>query len=132
MPARADVSELVRWENSLRAAGRRVGPAAARVVSKGALNVKNTARRLAPKGGHVRLYPASITYDLDRQTDAVEAEIGPKPGRPQWGLGNLIEYGSIHNPPHPHLNPALDEEEPRFLNAAADLSADLIIAAWEG
>lgn len=131
MAGAVDVSELVRWERALRTAGRRAGPAAKAVVSKGALNIKIDARRLAPGTGHARLYPGSITYELAQDGPAHEAVIGPEPGKPQWGLGNLLEFGSVHNEPHPHLGPALDAEEPRFVNAAADLGVKLIITAWE-
>jgi hypothetical protein len=48
--------------------------------------------------------------------------------RTAWALGNLLEYGSSHNPAHPHLEPALDHEEPRFLAAAEAAAA----APFEG
>ena len=53
-----------------------------------------------------------------------EAEIGPDKLRPQGPLGNLIEFGSINNPPHPGGLPAALREEPRFEKAAADAAED--------
>lgn len=121
-----DMSELDRWTDVLVAAPQRVAKGAVGVVSKGSLNVKNDARRMAPGGIHARHYPASITYDVKTTGDLIEGEVGPAKGRRQWGLGNLLEYGSAHNPPHPHLNPALDLEEPRFYMAAEALAAEAV------
>lgn len=122
----ADVSELLAWARLLEEAGRDAQDEGARIVSKGALNIKKRARELAPGGRHTRHYPASISYDLLVQPGEIIGEIGPAKGRAQWGLGNLLEYGSSHNPPHPHHEPALDEEEPRFYQAADDLAGRLV------
>jgi hypothetical protein len=42
------------------------------------------------------------------------AIIGPDKGAPQGALGNLLEYGSVKNPPHRDGGRAADAEEPRF------------------
>jgi hypothetical protein len=81
---------------------------------------------MAPKGPHTPHYASSISYDVKTGDDWVESEIGPARGRLQAGLGNLLEYGSANNPPHPHHEPAADAEEPRFYRAAEDLAAGLI------
>lgn len=101
----------------LAAAGTRVTAAAAGVVAKGALNVKEGARRnaTASSGTHAAQYPSTITYDLD--PDRLGAEIGPE-RRGQGNLGPILEYGSAHNPPHRDLGRALDTEEPLFIAAA--------------
>lgn len=128
-----DASALTPWAGVLRAAGAAAMAEGTGVVAKGSLNIKTTARRLAPKGVHLSgkggggpLYEASISYDLTSGPGWVEGEIGPVEGRRQRGLGNLLEYGSSNNPPHPHLEPALDEEEPRFYAAAEVLAASLV------
>lgn len=126
-----DYSELRRWEAALRKAGRAAKTGAKGVVSKGSLNIKNQAQRIAPGATYARLYRKSIAYDITVTAEYVEGEIGPTPGRPQWGLGNLLEYGSVNNQPHPHLEPSLDAEESRFEAAAEDLAEDLIVKAWE-
>jgi len=54
------------------------------------------------------------------------AEIGPDKLRRQGPLGNLLEYGSVHNAPHPHMIPAAEAEQPRFEQAMEDLSARLL------
>jgi hypothetical protein len=86
------------------------------VVSKGALNIKNDwrANAIGSAGAHARLYPNSISYDIEPAGTVVEAAIGPDKGKPQGPLGNLLEFGSAHNAPHNDGGQALDAEEPRF------------------
>lgn len=126
--ATLDMSEVVAWERVLDMASRDALDEGERVVAKGSLNVKTEARRLAPRGPHTPHYAASITYDVETNpaTGSVVGEIGPAEGRRQRGLGNLLEYGSSHNPPHPHHEPALDSEEPRFYAAAEALAERLV------
>lgn len=122
-----DVSELLAWGKVLEAAGADAMAEGEKVVSKGSLNIKTKARELAPHGEHTPHYVSSINYDLlvDRSGEII-GEIGPAEGRSQRGLGNLLEYGGPFNPPHPHHEPALDEEEPRYISALEDLAARLV------
>lgn len=124
--AEFDFTELEKWADDIRHAGQIARKQARAVVSKGSLNIKNEARKTAPGGGAARHYPSSINYDIVEKGDEIVGEIGPVEGRKQWGLGNLLEYGSSKNPPHPHLEPALDHEEPRFIKAAEDLAAEAL------
>lgn len=123
----ADVSELLAWAKVLEAAGADAMSEGEKVVSKGSLNIKSKARELAPHGDHTPHYQNSINYDIlvDPQGEII-GEIGPAEGRLQRGLGNLLEYGSENNPPHPHHEPALDEEEPRYISACEDLAGRLM------
>lgn len=121
-----DTSELDAWTAVVAAARAEIRPAAELVVAKGALNIKNDARRLAPAGPHLPHYASSISYDLTSGLDWIQAEVGPVEGRAQRGLGNLLEYGSVNNRPHPHHEPAADAEEPRLWAAASALAADLV------
>lgn len=84
------------------------------ITERGALNVKNKARELAPKGPHTPAYAASITYDMRYTLASITAEIGPDKGRPQGALGNIFEYGTGDTPPLPHLGPALEAEADNF------------------
>lgn len=120
-----DISELGNWARVLAAAGRDADDEGAKVVAKGSLNIKNDARQRAPSGPHTPKYAASINYDVSEGAGWVEGEIGPVEGRPQRGLGNLLEYGGPYNAPRPHLEPALDAEEPRFYEQAEALAARL-------
>lgn len=121
--AEFDFSELDKWSADLSHAGAVTRAQARGVISKGALEIKTEARANAPRGPHTPYYRDSIAYDVDVVPQGYEAEIGPTPGRRQRGLGNLLEYGSANNAPHPHLEPALDHEEPRFLAACEHLAA---------
>ena len=92
-------------------------------VEVGAANTRDTARKNATGMAHAPAFPRSITYDigsgysLARETlgsggaDSITAEIGPDKARPQGALGNLIEYGSVNNPPQGIMHGALQANE---------------------
>ena len=101
---------------------------AAKVVEKGALNIKNAARRRASGIRHAPAYPSSITYDMSEGFRGPEAEIGPDKQKRQGALGNILEYGTTKNAPIPHIAPSADEELPRFERAMEDLA----VKALEG
>jgi hypothetical protein len=122
----ADVSELLAWARVLEAAGADAMSEGAKVVAKGSLNIKNDARRMAPRTQHAPHYASSITYDVTSGADWIEGEVGPVAGATQRGLGNLLEYGGHGTAPHPHHEPALDAEEPRFYAACEALAAKLV------
>jgi hypothetical protein len=111
-----DMGDVRRLERHLA----RVVPQAERdvvaVVRRGALNIKNdwraNARASAPR--HAKHYPRSIGFDVHRIGPVTIAEIGPDKAGPQGALGNLLEYGSVKNPPHNDGGRALDAELPRF------------------
>jgi hypothetical protein len=98
-----------------------VAPEVARkVVAKGALNIKTDARRRISGLAHAPAYPFSITYDSHETATGAWAEIGPDKDRRQGALGNILEYGTRKNPPHPHMLPAAEAETPRFAKAMED------------
>lgn len=88
------------------------------VVKRGAVNIKKDWRRNAKEsaGSHASAYPFSIDFDGPnrRPGHVVEAEIGPDKDKPQGALGNLIEYGSVNNPPNNDGKRAADKEHDRF------------------
>lgn len=98
-----------------------------RVVSKGALNVKRDwrANAAASSGNHAPYYPASIGYDLDTIPGGAQATVGPDKDRRQGALGNLLEFGSVHNAPHNDGGRALAAEEPRLVAAVEDVAEQL-------
>jgi len=126
MALRVDTSDVERWILKLdRAAGD--APKGTRaVVQKGALNIKNDARRRASGLRHAPAYPSSITYDTTETATGASAEIGPDKGRRQGALGNILEYGTVNNAPIPHMAPAADAELPKFERAMEDLGAKLL------
>lgn len=93
------------------------------VVFKGAMNIKKDAARRASGMAHAPAYPRSIDFDMHFSLRGPTAEIGPNKSKRQGALGNLLEYGSVHNAPRPHMAPAGEAEEPRFAKAIEDLAA---------
>ncbi|MBT2485810.1 MULTISPECIES: hypothetical protein [unclassified Microbacterium] len=68
---------------------------------------------------HAPAFPYSITYDIEGSGSRsagsqLSAEIGPDKDRPQGALGNLIEFGSVKNPPQGIMHGALQENEADF------------------
>lgn len=96
------------------------------VVSKGALNIKNATRAKWAGARYAPTLAAAVGYDLDEQGGALGAEIGPDKAATGGGpLGTIYEYGTQRTAPQPALNPALDEEGPRFEQAAGDAAERL-------
>ncbi|MBP2583030.1 hypothetical protein J3A78_003508 [Streptomyces sp. PvR006] len=115
--ARFDMSDVRRLEQHLARSIPRIRQASRGVVARGALNIKNDWRANARATGrrHAKHYPRSVSYTLTPfGRDIVSAEIGPDKGGPQGALGNLLEYGSVKNPPHNDGGRALAAELPRF------------------
>ncbi|ANZ17457.1 hypothetical protein O1L44_16300 [Streptomyces noursei] len=89
-----------------------------------ARKVKDSAKQRASGFKHLPHYPRSIGYDLHGGPGAVWAEIGPDNRAAQWGLGRFIEFGTPTSGPHPHMGPALVENE-------ADFTRGMLIAVTE-
>lgn len=119
---RIDGHDLIGLAGDLNAASDDVRKDVRAVVQRGALNIKRDAQKRVSGLKHAPAYPRSITYDSEETARGSSAEIGPDKSRRQGALGNLIEYGSVHNPPRPHLAPALEAEAPRFLKALEDVA----------
>lgn len=96
------------------------------VVQKAAQQIKADAQRRVSGLRHAPSYPAAISYETRETPAGPEAEIGPDKNRRQGALGNLLEFGSVKNPPRPHMLPAADAELPRFERAMEDLSVRLL------
>lgn len=117
---------LVELERDLSLAVVRAPERALKVVGKGALNIKNDAKRRVRGLRHAPAYPYAIGYDVGQGLKGPFADIGPDKDKRQGALGNILEYGTVNNPPRPHLGPALDDEAPRFEAALADLGEELL------
>lgn len=114
------------WIHDLENARDQVSEEGRKVVEKGAVNIKEYWR--AKWGGfhHAPDLPYAVTYDIREEGGGIVAEIGPDKDKRQGALGNLLEFGSIHNSPHPGGSPALDAEAPRFEQAIGDLGEKLL------
>lgn len=114
-----DLSELEALNASMAASTAIIQRDGAAIVKRGAQNIKTAwrANAAASAGAHARLYPSTINYDVTETLGVIEAEIGPDRSMDsrQASFGAILEFGSIHNPPHNDGGRALDEEEPHFL-----------------
>ena len=130
-----DNSELDKLATDLGRAGPAAGPFVAKAVEVTARNVRDTGRQNASGMAHAPAFPHSITYDLGAghgqtlgqavgsvlggaigaaTSTTFRAEIGPDKGRAQGALGNLIEFGSVNNPPQGIMHGALQANEADF------------------
>lgn len=126
MSVKTLMSGLNELQAVLHNADRDVVPEAKKVLAKAALNIKNDARKKASGIRHAPAYPRSIGYDTDWQGTLGRAEIGPDKDKRQGALGNILEYGTVNNPPLAHLGPALDYEGPNFERYLGELGEDLL------
>lgn len=121
-----DTRGLREFEANLGKIPGRTLPEAEKMLTKASLNVKNDARQRISGHPHAPAYPYSIGFDLYYVPFEVRSRIGPDKDKRQGGLGNILELGTVNNPPLPHLVPATDAEEPRFNMYAADLGVNLL------
>jgi hypothetical protein len=130
---RFDTSDVRRLERHLARVVPRARRDARMVVRKGAMNIKRDWRANARATGRKhagKLYPRTVSYDVAAYgPDVTLAIIGPDKGGSQGALGNILEYGSVKNPPHRDGGRALDVEEPRF-EAQMALIAARGLAWW--
>jgi len=115
-PDAEDFSKLAR---DLGDVPERSGRTLRQAIEVTARHVRDTARENATGMSHAPAFPYSITYDIEgsgsRATGSqLSAEIGPDKDRPQGALGNLIEYGSVKNPPQGIMHGALQANEADF------------------
>lgn len=128
-----DTSNLRKFAEELAGAGRRLSTQIPRVIKKGANNIKTDAkdrimRQARASRTRIPAYPNAISYDMTQTATRVEAEIGPDKSKRQGALGNLLEYGSSHNSPLPHLGPAFEAEVPKTEAALADAAAGAVLS----
>lgn len=117
-----DASEVTNLGRTLVVSVAAVEVGARAVMAKAALNVKNDARQRISGLRHARGYPNSIKYETKFTAGTVEALVGPEVGGPQWGLGDILEYGTVNSAPHPHLMPAAEAELPKMEKYLAEVA----------
>lgn len=116
---RVRVRGWTQWTRRVEEGRREAGKEFRAVVNRGALNVKTEWRKRWTGLSHAPHLASAISYDVtSRGNGQHSAEIGPDKARPQGALGNIIEFGSINNRPHPGGLPAARREEPRVERAA--------------
>ena len=123
-----DFSGLDKLAADLGEVPKNIGPFVRKAVEVGARNVRDDWRQNAQGMAHAPAFPYSITYDLKGgnavRGSQIEAEIGPDKSRPQGALGNLIEFGSVHNPPQGLGLGAVQREQEDFVEGLAKAEAD--------
>jgi hypothetical protein len=107
-------------------AGKKLPTEMRAVLQRGAMNIKKDWQARWAGLGHAPALPYAVSYDTKELAYSASAEIGPDKGRRQGALGNLLEFGSVNNAPHPGGLPALEAEAPRFEKALADLAGKLL------
>lgn len=113
MPTSITVTGLTEVVAQLDTATSRMLPEVSAVLGKAGLNIKRGAQRRWAGLRHAPALPASVSYDVIPGFGGVSVEVGPDKSRRQGPLGNLLEFGSVNNPPHPALAPELDLEAAR-------------------
>lgn len=100
---------------------KRLLPGARKRVGRAARDTAQAWRRRWTGHDFIPHLPDAVTYDVHEHGDTFRAEVGPDKSKRQGPLGNIIEFGTLNSAPIPGGAPALDEEEPRFVDALADL-----------
>jgi hypothetical protein len=110
-------------------AGRYIHSAVA-VTSK---NIDKDWEKEALGMAHAPAFPYSVGYDISVfqgfGVSIIKSEIGPDKNRAQGALGNLIEFGSINNPPQGLGHGALQRNEEDFVRGLGIALADAEHAA---
>jgi hypothetical protein len=88
--------------------------------SRWAANATQTA------GKHGRLYPRSITAESVPAFMAAVVDVGPDSSKPQGGMGQGFEYGSVNQPPHLDGKKAADTVESAFVAALEAMTTRLL------
>lgn len=113
-----DTTELDQLTADLGAIPASAGVLVSKAVEVSARNVRDHWRDAASGFRRAPHYHRSITYDMSSFTGfgvtVLQAEIGPDKDRTQGALGNLIEYGSVNNPPHNQGQAALEAVQDDF------------------
>lgn len=131
MKIKATYSDLNHLIHDLGEIRRELMPEVKQVTSKGALNIKQGWARRWEGHPSIRHLPRAVNYDLAEGPAFVAAEVGPDHARTQATLGHIIEfgqaeYGTLRNAPIPGGQPALDDEEPRYVRALADAAEKVL------
>jgi hypothetical protein len=121
-----DVTGLDELISDLDRAAKAVPVGVRTVVQKGALNIKKDWQQRWTGLSSAPSLAAAVSYDTKEVPFGASAEIGPDKARRQGALGNLLEFGSVNNAPHPGGLPALEAEAPRFEKALGDLVEKLL------
>ncbi|MET0416383.1 MAG: hypothetical protein ABW022_10215 [Actinoplanes sp.] len=120
------MSDLDKWVTDLGNAPDLARKGVRPVVERGLLNIKRGTQRRWKGLGNAPALASAVTYDVRATLLGAAGEVGPDKRKRQGALGNVIEYGTVNNPPHPALAPEADAEAPRFARAMEDLGVKAV------
>lgn len=121
-----DFSELHDLEADLRQAGITAGLRAAKAVEESAQRIEDDARANAPRK-RLPHYARTITHDVTIGGGMIVGEIGPdREVNPSADLFWVLEVGRSHSAPRPHLWPAADREEPKFVQSIERIGGEIL------
>jgi hypothetical protein len=113
-----DFSEIDQLSASLGQVRANAGKYIRSAIAVTAKNIDKDWERESKGMAHAPAFPYSITYDISTFSgfgfSVIQADIGPDKDRPQGALGNLIEFGSVNNPPQGLGHGALQRNEADF------------------
>lgn len=89
-----DASELRNFAAELGRVEPKVERQVNSVMSKGALNIKNTLREDLSHSRHFKRIAPTISYDIEKSDGAIEAEIGPNKRYRAARLANIAYFGT--------------------------------------
>ena len=89
-----DASELRNFAAELGRVEPKVERQVNSVMSKGALNIKNTLREDLRHSRHFKQIAPTISYDIEKSDGAIEAEIGPNKHYRAARLANIAYFGT--------------------------------------
>lgn len=89
-----DASELKKFASDLERAEAKIERNVDAVVRKGALNIKNTLRADLSHSRHFGRIAKTITYDVEKNSDGIEVEIGPNKHFRAARLANIAYFGT--------------------------------------
>lgn len=123
-----DFTELDRLAADLGEVPKKAGAFVRKAIEVTARNVRDDWRENAQGMAHAPAFPYSISYDLKSFSGfgatVLDAEIGPDKQKPQGALGNLIEFGSVNNPPQGLGHGALQRNEGDFVDGLSKALED--------
>lgn len=121
-----DVHGLQELVGDLTTAGPLAGLKAYGATYRAASELRDLARTLAGGLRHAPHYPRSITADTEVEDGEIVGRVGPDKDLKQGPLGNILEYGTVNNPPNAHLGPAFDRVLPGWVDEVRDIAGDIL------
>src|SRR5262245_49157094 len=103
-----------------------------RVLGQGGLQIKKDWRErwkliTGPRGhSHIPHLLYAVGYDVDEYRDHWRVKVGVAALNRQSFLAEIITYGTLTSAPHDAGQAALDDEDPRFVNAVAQAAQELL------